>query len=478
MKRLLSIGVAVAVGAAVAGPSAVVTSVAQDPSTRVVTVNYTLSGAPAIVTFDFLTNGVSIGGANVTGGDVLKPQPRGDVFRRVTTDGAHAFTWKPDRTWSDHLADGQIAVSAWAMDNPPDYLAVPLETNVTDGVRFYPDAAWVPGGILSNFDYRTTVVLMRRIHAKDVTWTMGTYAVGTSGTPADNSMIAAEERMHEVALTNDYYMGVFETTASQYAMVGGPEGASVPGSYFVEASSMRPVVGFLNYHLLREATNNAAFDKSSVPIPQYQYPNPPSPDTFLGRLRTISGLPFDLPSEAQWEFAARGGHGDGYWPDGSAWNFSDSREYESANVTLYCKDENLRARYWGDCGNESYGCFSNGTQVVGSYAPNGFGLYDMIGNAAEWCLDYAAADITALNGAVNANGAYLADGVTLGTRRVRRGGSFDTFAYACRPSYRCSKLGNGQWYSKMVTAAEPYGNRGDNTTTVRLCCTADLRGLE
>ena len=79
---------------------------------------------------------------------------------------------------------------------------------------------------------------------------------------------------------------------------------------------------------------------------------------------------------------------------------------------------------------------------------------------------------------VNANGGYLADGVTPGSLRVRRGGGYDAYAFACRPSYRCSNIAGGQWYSDMETAGPAYGYRGDVFTGFRLCCTADLRGLE
>ena len=452
----------------------------QDADSRVVTVDYTLSGAPAVVTFDFLTNGVSIGGENLTGGNEPKPQPQGDVFRLVESNGPHAFTWRPDRTWSDHVATGQLVVKAWATDDPPDYMSLMVEPNSGDPVTFYPAVEWLPGGVLSNPVYRTGAILMRRIHAANVPWNMGTFAaVGSKS--LENIMNPVIEKMHRVTLTNDYYIAVFEFTRGQGDRVGG-FGAS--GGLFDLSTAMRPADNDFGYHSIREATNGAPIGAKAQAIPQYQYPNPPSPDGTLGRLRTRFGLAFDFPSEAQWEFAARAGHGDGYWPDGSpyAWFNATTQTYGKVDATYWLQDANLKARYRYDCATPetpagaSYvtAGTTNGTNIVGSYPPNDFGLYDMLGNISEWCLDWYAKDISSLNGAVNANGSYLADGVTVGQKRVFRGGCYTSYAYCCLPQHR-QEGGTGTFFSDANTAKSPYG-RGF-TVGLRLCCPADVSGL-
>ena len=70
----------------------------------------------------------------------------------------------------------------------------------------------------------------------------------------------------------------------------------------------------------------------------------------------------------------------------------------------------------------------NGTATVGSYEPNGWGIYDMLGNTWEWCLDWYAADITGLNGAVNVDSST--------GKRVTRSCAWNYIAEYERPACR------------------------------------------
>ena len=134
-----------------------------------------------------------------------------DAYRKVTGAGTHTITWRPYRSWPAADGTGSIAggkiravVKAWALDNPPDYMVVDISEKAKPNTwRYYPDAESVPGGVTNNAAYRKTALLMRKILAKDVTWTMG--SIGEDGRNTN-------ETSRVVALTNDYYMAVFETT--------------------------------------------------------------------------------------------------------------------------------------------------------------------------------------------------------------------------------------------------------------------------
>ena len=204
-------------------------------------------------------------------------------------------------------------------------------------------------------------------------------------------------------------------------------------SYFNNAAdrAMRPVEQVC-YNEIRNAANSTTANTA------HDWPNDPNPSSFLGKLRTKTGIDdFDLPSEAQWEFAARAGNGDTKWGDGSGILNAD-------------KDENLDllGRYERDGGkvqngtsyaNPAQSCgATNGTAIVGSYAPNAWGLYDMHGNVWEWCLDWYADDITAHGGKVNIDPATPANTLSgaSGANRVLRGGGWSFAAGYCRPAYR------------------------------------------
>ena len=106
--RCLAFLAAIAASASAYGVVQVVPTVSdvvavQDGDTREVTVSYTLSGGRAIILFDVLTNGVSIGAESITGGVGPKPLPQGDVFA-IVEPGECSFTWQPDRTFRDEIA--------------------------------------------------------------------------------------------------------------------------------------------------------------------------------------------------------------------------------------------------------------------------------------------------------------------------------------------------------------------------------------
>ena len=116
-KTVLAFAASAAAGALLASPSVMNVSLEQNAATRVVTVTYSLGAEPAIVTADFRTNDVSIGGASMR-------RVAGDVNRLVTNvSSVCSFTWLPDREWADRVIDDgsvKAVIRVWATNCPPD----------------------------------------------------------------------------------------------------------------------------------------------------------------------------------------------------------------------------------------------------------------------------------------------------------------------------------------------------------------------
>ena len=407
---------------------------------RRVTITYTLADAPAVITLDVQTNVTGDVWASIGGEAVWNAM--GDVWKKVgdgLTEGQSlggTITWRPDHSWPDHkIADGgaRAVVTAWALDNTPDYMVVDLAAANT--VRYYPAVDFLPGSelgqtgaITNNPAYKTSQLVMRKIMASGVEWTMGS----ASGETQRN---ATRETAHRVTLTNNYYIGVFEVTQAQWKNIA--TNSTIAANFTVDGD-MRPMEKVC-YNEIRNAANTTTENAS------YNWPNDPNPSSFLGLLRSKTGLDFDLPTEAQWEFAARAGHGSGYWNGGTAVKNNDT----DANLALlgrYAKNNP-----GGTSATTTLAPSAGGTAIVGSYAPSDWGLYDMHGNVWEWCLDWYADDITGIDGKVNIDPTTPANTLSgnpaSGASRVRRGGSWDFAAGYCRPAYRIGNTPTSRNYS-------------------------------
>ena len=403
---------ALAAQTAAAVPSVSDVTLSQDGITRSVTVNYTLADEPAIITLDICTNGVSIGQSNVWAID-------GDA-NKVVQPGARSLVWHPDKSWPNQkftAADGvaiTAVVTAWATNDPPMYLAVDL---VSGDVKYYTCAEAVPGGV-EDILYKTTSILMRRIYARGKSFMMGSPSDEPGRWETD-----ARETQHEVSFSHDYYVGVYEVTQQQWNQI-----ASAWPSFHSNAACRptRPVEN-VSFAMIRGAATYA--------------PTAPLGDSFLGLLRTKTGLAFDLPGVAQWEYACKAGNGDYKWGDGTALDsgLKGTNPTDNEDPAYNALGRNAYNNATGTYTPTASGLATTspdvdttcGTAAVGSFQPNSWGLYDMHGNVYEVC-----ADPFDLN---NGYGDTPAEGTA---PRVRKGGSYQRGPFRHRASYQLNWNGS------------------------------------
>ena len=216
----------------------------------------------------------------------------------------------------------------------------------------------------------------------------GTFTMGA--TPEMKKPYANEKPAHQVTLTKNYYIG--QTPVTQALWV------AVMGITEVEPSFLGKLFGKESKYV---DNNPSHFKGDNKPVEEVSWDDC---QEFISKLNVATGKHFRLPTEAEWEFAARGGN--------------NSRHYQ------YSGSNNINDVAWYD------GNSGNTTHDVASKQPNELGIYDMSGNVWEWCNDWY--------GKYNNMPQTNPTGPTSGSIRVRRGGGWCYFAGYCRSSYRNS----------------------------------------
>lgn len=382
-------------------------SMTQRANSRIVDITYTLADEAAIVTLGIETNGVALPASAVT-------SLAGDVSRVISTGGVKHIIWNAGKDWPENATGSAKArVTAWCTNAPPQYCVV----DVTGGAAattyplfYYTSAEAVPGRVTNDL-YKTYRILMRRIEA--------TGGQGfTMGSPTEEiGRNQDSEAQVNVVLTKDYYVGVYQVTQRQwYQVVGDIVGREWPSKYYNQAYRQTRPVEMVSYVEIR---GTPAQGDAGWPTDDNV-----SADSFMGRLRSKTGLSgFNLPTDAQWEYACRAGTG-GALNNGTV-NLSQTDSDPQMSLLG-------RYRYNGgqvmSTTDPSPGCTTeNGTAAVGSYVPNAWGIYDMHGNVWELCLDWYTVVLTGITDPV---------GAPSGLKRVIRGGAWYSSAYSCRSALR------------------------------------------
>ena len=279
-----------------------------------------------------------------------------------------------------------VAFQTKLLADPPLYMVVYDLDKTEWKVRYTND-----GPDLTDDACRTTELWLRYIPA-------GKF---TMGSPEDEVGHYSDEVQHEVTLTQPFYIGVFECTQKQWQLVKGGD----PSAYHGDCHPVEKV----SYDDIR---GNGAQTGAGWPT----YGHAVDETSFMGILRAGTGLTFDLPTEAQWEYACRAGTTTALNSDKNLGN-----EYQDAFM-----DDVGRYFYNQSDGKGEY----TDHTTVGSYRPNNWGLYDMHGNVNEWCLDWWDGS------PYDASSAEDPEGDKTGSNRVIRGGSWREDAAICRSAFR------------------------------------------
>ena len=205
-------------------------------------------------------------------------------------------------------------------------------------------------GVTNKLAYKTTKLVMRKIPAKNKSFYMGSYSPGSPDPVSDYTQNAADKFYLEMTLTNDYWMGVFELTIKQYDLIANT-------SIATDENAAYPSCTVDTYSGIRGTPANWA----NWPEDIYAV----SSGSFIQKCRDkIPGVKFDLPTEAQWEYACRAGSAYQYYV---GYRTSGQAKCKAAVQMIASCSENS----------------NHGRVAVGSYLPNAFGLYDMLGNVSE-----------------------------------------------------------------------------------------------
>ena len=201
-------------------------------------------------------------------------------------------------------------------------------------------------------------IMRNMVYVEGGTFTMG--ATSEQQNPED------DEKPHRVSLSS-FYIGKYEVTQALWKAVMG--------------------------------SNPSHWKGDNLPVENVSWNDC---QTFLLKLNAMTGKTFRLPTEAEWEFAARGG------------NRNRGYQYSGSNVLSDV------AWYADNSGSK--------THNVGAKAPNELGIYDMSGNVWEWCQDW--------KGSYSSSAQTNPKGPSSGSYRVCRGGSWDGGAGGCRVADR------------------------------------------
>ena len=246
------------------------------------------------------------------------------------SNGVHRVYWNAAKDGiTAKLADATVRIVYY-----PLYCVVTLSAgpDATSYPVAYLDAE--PTGGFNTDEYKTSKLVLKRVN-------QGTFIMGETQTTYSQGSYVPNESCR-VTLTKPFYMGLFEVTRQQWYQVMGTAVTAL-------AQNETKALNYVSYDMIRGDNEGAKWPSS----------NNVDGDSFFGKLRARTDLDFDLPTEAQWEYACRAG-----------------------TTTIYSYGIDADGKYMWYTENST-----NKIQNVGTRLPNPWGFYDMHGNVSEWCLN-------------------------------------------------------------------------------------------
>jgi formylglycine-generating enzyme required for sulfatase activity len=257
-------------------------------------------------------------------------------------------------------------------------------------------------------------------------FTMGSLPGETQrrGWPANTG--GNERPMHEVTISAPFALGKYEVTRGQFAAFVAATGYQATGGCM---QFVRGGIGVVNRP--ENSWRNPGFEqRDDEPVLCASWLDARA---YVDWLANSSGQPYRLPSEAEWEYAARAGSRSAFpWGDGMA------GACEHANVRA---DPNWTASQSTTNSDPPFPCNDGYSESapVGSYRPNPFGLHDMIGNVFEWTED---CNHPGFDGAPADGSAWVDDPACV--FRIMKGGSFANAAKQTRSAARVGRPLSGR----------------------------------
>ena len=326
------------------------------------------------------------------------------VFRQgalPVSDGTHRVTWDANAEGINFKSQ-DVKVFAEVVHYAEKYMVIDVSGGSSATVYPVTYLHGAPTGGFTTEEYKGNKIALRLIPP-------GSFVMGSPTTEPGRADTAAREVQHAVAITKPFYIGVFQITQKQYKNVMNADPSAAKGDYHpVEQAK---------YTDIRGTTDGAKWPQT----------NSVDATSFMGKLRAkckewdadqngwvkdVAGL-FDLPTDAQWEYACRAGTTTPF-NNGEPCANGAALDTQLKKLGAYKSNKNKHVE-------------------VGTYASNAWGLYDMHGNVWEWCLDWCQDDVQNIE-----NPSVDPVGAAAGSSRVKRGGSWNLDARYGRSAYRGS----------------------------------------